>query len=567
MRASIAWLWLGAVVSLVGPNAHAQQQSPIGLRLSYQAWTPLTDNDVPTIVINDDDIISRRLNAEWDLRIGEIMSTLKETLEKPDLLAPGVTLYDVQLELQKPELVIDQLTGSASPSDPLRFGLHLNLNNVGMTARATTPDVAFGIGASRDLDPRCEIRFDARVNSGISITDDINSPLLSQYLIEGGPPIIEISRITLIGHNFGCSAPIVVANTAISLAGIREEFNELAATGMSILNNKLNGQVRALMAPVLADVNTQALGAFTDYRLKLSNQELSGNPQIDQPMREALLEVYDNALRYSSLQGWLVSEGPSRKLVLNVAPRGPLPDISRLPRMAINGNLKIERAFGAGETNPEVDCSKFPVVVKRKTGPRPMLNANGALGSEPLEDVMRNEVVVSCERRNIGSLNGRAGQSYSIKGLSPGFPNVVSFEGLPRCGPSAQVRQGIVVTPEGWGNPQKILPFDLVRSFPVSAQYVFEPCGANTRVNSRRMLDVSPVINPPVINLPNPSNVDTRPNPGEASGINPQPLPPRITRPNPGEASGINPQPLPPRITRPIPGEASGINPQPLPPR
>jgi hypothetical protein len=68
-------------------------------------------------------------------------------------------------------------------------------------------------------------------------------------------------------------------------------------------------------------------------------------------------------------------------------------------------------------------------------------------------------------------------------------------------------------------------------------------------------------------------------NPGEAVGLNPQPLPPKDMdskvqlKKNIGEAVGLNPQPLPPkdlsgkvRLKQDL-GEAVGLNPQPLPPK
>jgi len=68
-------------------------------------------------------------------------------------------------------------------------------------------------------------------------------------------------------------------------------------------------------------------------------------------------------------------------------------------------------------------------------------------------------------------------------------------------------------------------------------------------------------------------------NPGEAVGLNPQPLPPKDMgskvrlKKNLGEAVGLNPQPLPPKdMSGKVPvkknlGEAVGLNPQPLPPK
>jgi len=460
------------------------------------------------------------------------------------LLAKGVTLYDVNLALNKPEIVVDQLTGSGAPSDPLRFALHVDLKEVGMDLRATTPDAVTGIGVSRAIDPHCKITFDARLNASIAIATDINQPLFSQQLTKSGPPTVEISRVKVDGRNVGCSAPIVAANVTISLVGLERLFKDAGSVGLQLLNQKINTQLRAVLTPMLEKVNAQVKAYYNVYRAQFSNAPLTGNSQIDAPTKAALLAVYDNALRYTAIQGWLGNGG--HMLAINIAPRAPLPEVPLAPRVSVSGAITIEKAFGAGNDNPPVDCATIPVLVKRKTGPKPMLNENGALGSEPLEPIPGDKITVSCRKSNVSVINGPvSGTAYSISGLSPGFPNIVFLAGEPQCSVGVIVAKGIAFEIESSTTDRKFLPLDLAKPHPAKAQWIFKSCGSATNVNVQsRIGPVTTVVNPPLSSPVFNPQIQVQPSGTVMS--NSQALPP-------GGSVSINPQPLPPKTDGPLP--------------
>jgi hypothetical protein len=495
----------------------ALAQPYLGLRLTTQRWTPLRPVDKPVVEIDDDDIISQALDKAAQTYSAKVKDSLTKALSKADLLAKGVTLYDVQLDLKKPYLTIGSFEGVGTTANPLRTSFSLAFADIGMTARSTTPDVAGGVGVTRAADPRCEIRFSAQLNMQVGVTNTLNAPLLTDLLDKQTKPVIEITQVTLIGRNFGCSAPVAVANTIVNLTGIRDQINALARVALSELSKDVSATARPLLNSIVLAVNAQArakLEAATRELAEINPPDVANlqKSTVDEA-RKILQSIPSNMLA----QGWLTDEGRGKKLVINIAPAAPIRDLPPQPFVALSGPFQVGEAIGASGTRVSVKCESLPIQVQRVTGPRRMLNAAGALGNMPLETL---KVTTGCSN-NI----------YSTSGLSAIFPHVVSFSSIGRKGPGTTVCQGILVTPQGWNSGDVITPIGRSKSYPVMVQYAAVPCGANQHAADLSVArKIDPRVNPPNIR-DRVTDPVIRPGPGEATSINPQPLPPRVTIP------------------------------------
>ncbi len=383
-----------------GTGAVLAQQSTIGLRLGVQPWTPVTNDDTVLFPLNDPGLISNALNKGWATYSGLLETAIKEQLGKGDLLADGFTFYDIDLHLTQPLLTIDQLKGSGLPGDPYQVSLHVDLQNEGVTMTSTQPAVgSWG-------DPRCHAEFDATLSMQLTISNTPGAAFSSPQTQPGSEPLAEITRFDFDSENFICDIPVDLAK----MLGFKDFLTKLVSQHDGLVNKPLANAARGMLTNTIADLNS-TVAAYQ-------------RPEIN----------------YAILRAWLVPQGAGKMVVLNLAPRAPLPDPSA-GQGAMGGLLTVTAAGGVitKGTTGTVDCARLPVTISRVTGPRPMTSPLGTLGDVPLETL---NVHTDCDGHVVAP--GKTVR-YRITGMSALFPQVVTFGSVEGACTSyeAGVRSGV----------------------------------------------------------------------------------------------------------------------------
>lgn len=431
MRA-ISWV-LALLLCLCAPAEVAAQQSQIGLKLGVQPWTPLTNDSTVQFVLDDPSRVSDALNQTWQTYSDLLATAITTALGQPDLVADGVSFYDIALRLTQPLLTIDQLDGSGIPGSPYHVAIEFRLENERVAVTATTPTVC-----DSGCDPRCLAEFDATVKLDLFIQNTVGEAFSSPQTQPGSAPTVQITRFDFEGGN-------VICDLAVDLTYVLR----LKAAIINLVTDE-NGPVNKPLASAGRNLATSMIGTLNGVVASYQRPEIN-------------LVI---------LRAWLVDQaGGGKTIVLNLAPRSPLPDPSA-GQGGLGGVITVVGAQGIKVgASGQVDCSQLPVTVDRITGPRPMTSPYGTLGEWPLEAL---DVRTDCDRHVL-----QPGQqaNYRISRMSALFPQIVTFGSVAgKCTAyEASVRQGIdVKTPWVQG---VLLPQSLYSRHDLTANYTSLACG------------------------------------------------------------------------------------------
>lgn len=430
----VSWT-MAFVLMLVATVGVGAQQSQIGLRLGVQPWTPVTNDDTVQFLLDDPSIISRTYDKGWPRLSREITAALTKALSTPNLVADDVTFYDIDIQLTQPLFTIERLDGSGVPGDPYHLTLDVRLNNESITLTSTTPTVC-----DSGCDPRCNFVVDVDVRIDLTIQNTISAAFASRQTNSGGEPIVQITRFDFAAGNLVCGIAVGLAE----VLGIKDAIGKIVSQPDGLVNKPLAEAVRDFAAEGVAFLNN-AVAAYQRPELNLI-----------------------------ILRAWLMPQpGGGKSIVLNLAPRAPLPDPTA-GQGALIGVLSAGAAQGikSGKAGT-VDCSQLPVRVSRVTGPRPMTSPYGTLGEWPLELLA---VKSDCDARVLS-----AGQksNYRISGMSLLFPQLIEFGSVRgKCvAYQASVRQGIDVKTPTWVQGI-LLPQDIYsRPHDATANFTSIVCG------------------------------------------------------------------------------------------
>ena len=151
----------GVILStlLLVPGAAMSAAPPTGLKVMLQPWDPKTDDDSVKTVVDSPDLLSSELSKAWTQSKPDIIEALKKALGKGDMIADGVTLYDININLNEPSLRIEPGAGDALKAT-------FTLPDSSFEASATQPTIA-----GKWADPRCSVRFTLDVTFAIRVTD------------------------------------------------------------------------------------------------------------------------------------------------------------------------------------------------------------------------------------------------------------------------------------------------------------------------------------------------------------------------------------------------------------
>lgn len=435
MRPALAALALALALfgTLTGTSATFADQSQIGLKLGVQPWTPFTNDDTVQFLLDDPKMVSDSLNKGWQDYSGLLEAAIKEKLSTPNLVSDGVSFYDIDLHLNQPLLTVDQLEGSGIPGDPYHFALHVDLKSEGVTMTATQPTV---LGSYAD--PRCSAEFDATLNMQLTIENSPGAAFSSPQTQAGSEPVVEITRFDFDSNNIICDIPVDI----LKAIGMKDALTKFLTAKDGVVNKPLGDAARGVLTGAITDLNKAVAG-------------------YQRPELNLLI-----------LRAWLIDQPGGKTIVLNLAPRSPLPDPSA-GQGSMTGRVTATAAAGikVGGNSGKVACSSLPVTVQRITGPRPMTSAYGTLGAQPLETL---NVHADCDTHVLAP--GQQSK-YRITGMSALFPQIVTFGSVAgKCTAyEAGVRQGIDIK-TAW--PQGvIMPQNLYSSYDLAATYNMIACG------------------------------------------------------------------------------------------
>jgi hypothetical protein len=389
---------------LVAPGIAVCAPPPIGLKVMLQPWDPRTDDDSVKTVVDSPDLITSELSKTWASSKQKVIDGLTKVLGTSDLIRKGVTLYDIKININEPELRFE--TG---PNGALKATM--TLNDSYFEATATQP-TALGSYA----DPRCSARFSLDLSVAIRVND--TPARLFQSALGANDRIVTVRSFSADSQNFACD----VINAITSVTGIKQAVE-------SMINDPNRPEYKALNASLRAAFDT-ALGAV--------------NAKVAVPAQYVRLQMWPSATKPTVLFG--VREFPVPPAALRVgtvAGHVTVGDLKDLP-------MPIQR------------CDQLGFTAQIKTGPRPVLNAAATdFGDPPMRNVdgvrLTGGGFVASGAVRAVQPGSHAGQScdYALAGMVPGFPNFLTFKIANQVAPNPKsptpnLRDVVDVMPQGW---------------------------------------------------------------------------------------------------------------------
>jgi len=522
--ASIGVMLLAALTLGVHNVAAA---APVGVKLMVQPWDPIRDDDSVTTLYDSNDAITSAINSTWDKVKPKLIDSIKAQLSTPNLLADGVSLYGVKLNINTPEL-------SIAPDGNNGFVAKLLVRDTYLETTSTTPDIAFGIGLGSYADPRCSIRFSLELTLKLGVTDDKARLLEARYGSNDAPVLVKDFKAD--SQNASCDiAKFLASDVAKLLVGkdfwkwMTDEINNPRRKEYRELNDAIKQALNAGLVPVNAQLNLPA--------------------------------KYAQYAQYARTGLW----ADKNKLTVLFGVRElPLPAARTA---SASGRLVIGDLMGV--VLPISNCDQLRMTAMVKTGPSPVLDSSGTrLGTPPMVAV--------------GKLRGSAipapstGQTcdYAVDQLVPGFPNRISFtvakDGTTRYRDSSGSPRVYMLTvnPQGWSYGQALHPQPSLGNLNLKLVAINASALVLRQQEAARVIQVDDPLTDARIR-PNSGALNTRPQSGalinQGSAISPATSNPRASG-NVGVKSPLNSTPL---MSPPSTLSGSGaarLNPQPLPP-
>ncbi len=405
-------IYIGALIvaALASSVQMAEGAPPVGVKLLVQPWNPITDDDSVNTIYDSNDVITRSIAGTWTRVKPKLIDSIKARLQTPNLLAEGVSLYDVKLNINTPEL-------SIAPDGNAGFVAKLMVRDTYLEATSTTPDIAFGIGLGSYADPRCSIRFSLELTLKMAVTDDKARLLEARNAPNDAPVLVKDFKAD--SQNAPCDIAKFLASDVAKLFAGRDFWKWMTDE----INNPQRKEYKQLNDTIKQELNT-ALVAI--------------NAQAKVPAQYARLRVWARNDKLTVLFG--VRELPVPARVATVQ-----------GRLAI-GDLK-------GLSSPISNCDQLRMTAMVKTGPSPVLDPSGTqFGDAPM--------VAVGKLRGSAIASPVAGQTcdYTVDQLVPGFPNLLKFGvAQPAAAPNNGSRKptivyALFVKPEGWKYDKALHP-------------------------------------------------------------------------------------------------------------
>jgi hypothetical protein len=528
-----------AIATLLA-GAAASGQAAVGAKVIVQSWEPWNDNHQTAVVpLNDPEFISRAALDGWKGVQAPICDAIKREIGRPDLVAPGLTLYDISCQFNPADVRLHAVSQS-------RAKLVVLLPQSRLFATATIPELG-QLGADAPLvgslpvvpgpDPRASVTLDVQLELDIEI-GDAPRPFLTVHRAR-----LAVTRADARGDNVSGKLAEWVIGKVIPFFG-GPNFERMVERTLESLGSDFTARIQQALNPV-----------------------------------NARLAPYAQYVRVAT---WISGS----RIAVAFQPRS-LPAIQFGGEM--RGVLRDGRVAG-GQPGQAVDCAGLRVSAEYQAAPRPIVNPDTlALGEPKMMPVGS----LATQRLPDGSC------SYALRGLAWAVTNYTkASHSAERRGSGSLIRMSTVLRPEGWTgarvNPR---PIETNRNYVLATDLRGE-VGVVERDPRRTKID--PVIADPRLRFvtPNPALSSLR-SPGAVRPIElvqqtlDRPIQQasaaavgiRTTAVNPS-AHALNPQPLPPKTpvlavqstkqgaaatavirTTAVNPTTQSLNPQPLPPK
>jgi hypothetical protein len=408
----------------------------VGLRVFVQTWTPLTDDDEARRVIDEPTLISGAIHEGWMAHSDELHDTVRGVLGQGDLLAEGITLYDIHLILPEPQLSVQSRGGGGT--EPLSLEVSVKLPGMHLEATSTTPTIL-----GEYADPRCSIGFDLTAVIPVTLGTDVSHPFSTDLTPSQAAdrPILKVSNFRFDSQGLICD----LGKLGLEVTGYDEDLTR-----------------------VFTDPNTAHARQINEVLIAMLQQGLGqANDAISSVVPEGLVRV----------NAWAV---PGAPLTLAFSAPGPFPDPG--PRVSVTGTFTSVTQDSGTAVPPT--CEAMPLSAGRKTGPRPILDPAGTLGAPPLEPLATSVVCTPA---------GEGPARYTFSGLSSLFPNVVRHSSGSGCKSSRSTQAHVSKVS---GLPDRLLPTDLGPDYDVVVTAFSFPCMAETMPVYTGHRDIEVLVNP-----------------------------------------------------------------------
>lgn len=155
----------GAAFCAVLTWEQAVSAAPVGAKVIIQTWDP-RNPDAQNIQTpyDSDSAVSDAVISVWGELRDVVCGPLVQQMGRGDLLAKGITLYGIKCIMPDGELIASQNGGRG-------LKLAYRVKGVSFAASSTTPDIAWGIGVDRGLDPRVSVSFDLDFELGLALQE------------------------------------------------------------------------------------------------------------------------------------------------------------------------------------------------------------------------------------------------------------------------------------------------------------------------------------------------------------------------------------------------------------
>ncbi|MEQ1507090.1 MAG: hypothetical protein ABMB14_32985 [Myxococcota bacterium] len=400
----VAALLTAVAVGLPVPAA----ADDVGLRVLTQPWTPWTDDDTVYTVVDNPTFLSDTFRALWAQRYDELDEMLTNWLGLGDLITDGITLYRIDLSIPEPNFSLSR--GPNVPGADLALDATFEFTGIHIDAKSTIPEL------DSIFDPACTLDFDLVVTAPVAVGTDVAAPLAPAITPAEAATrqILRVSNVRLDSQNATGDFLVALAR-AVELDDM---LTDLINDPSSDVSSSVNTLLIDLLTGVLADANAGIAGAVP-----------------------------------AGLVGVTAFKDPMTPLTLAFSA-----DPSIWPDAGTGGS--ISGAFSS--PTGSIQCADLPISIARKTGPRPIVTASGALGPVPSVPL---EAHLDC--------SGDGG-SYTLGGLSEGFPTLIGTYAEVDCAADASAEGHVVML---GGVPPRVLPSELWGDYPLTADLFEFPCG------------------------------------------------------------------------------------------
>lgn len=214
--------------------------APIGAQVIVQAFDP-RNPDAQNIQTPYDSgsAVSDAVMDAWGKLRNFVCGPLKQHMGKGNLLANGVTLYNIDCTLPDGELIASQNGGRG-------LKLAYRVKGVSLAATSTTPDIALGIGLGSYADPRFSASFDLDFELGLALqeTGDVLHVSAAKVAVSGARIDSHNASGDMLKWLDDNLVPIVKgqsfrAQAEAALNGINPDFANKVNTGLAPVNNAL----------------------------------------------------------------------------------------------------------------------------------------------------------------------------------------------------------------------------------------------------------------------------------------------------------------------------------------